>query len=73
MNDEDLILLVRLAAREQRYVCRDWIENPCAPPDVIERAQNDIQNTPCPDEKRVLELWRKMLAQNAEPSAREEE
>lgn len=59
-----LELLVEIAAREQRYICADWIENPCARPEVIEKAQTDIQNTPCPDVKRVLELWREAKEKN---------
>ena len=55
----DLELLIKVACREQRYKCSDWIENPCAPPDVIEKAQADAQNAPCPDTADVFQKWQK--------------
>ena len=64
MSDEDLELLVKIAAREQRYKCVDNARE-LQRIGVIVR-ESDMQNTLFREEDvlRVLELWRNEVARN---------
>lgn len=57
MNEKDLELLIKIAAREQRYAC---VELANQHGDGL--TPGEIQNTPCPDVADVLKRWREAVA-----------
>lgn len=64
-TDEELELLVKYAARDQRYACVD--EMICDAQGDQRGAESKIQNTPCPDPKEVIVTWRADLAKHERP------
>lgn len=54
--EKNLELLVKIAAREQRYACAEKLNNPLDNHDAV------IQNTPCPDVTETIRKWRAELA-----------
>lgn len=58
----DLKMLVKVAAREQRYACVDTFNKNAGKVNL----HIDIHNTPCPDVADVLSKWRAMIDRRTE-------
>lgn len=61
-TDEELELLVKYAAREQRYACVEMLQ---ATRTTRECETSKVQNTPCPDPKKVIAAWRADLPEKS--------
>lgn len=58
---EEIALLVKMAAREQRYACAGGIRSQCDCDSVI-------LNTPCPYPDKIVALWREECADGEDKS-----
>jgi Tfp pilus assembly protein PilP len=66
-TDEQLALLIKLVAREQRYACVDAVNDMRNYLDgVRERVRSQIQKTPAPDVAEVIAEWRRVIAETNE-------